>query len=69
MWAVTAPLTDKFNGQTVKIGQIELISELTTSVFGDERLYFRHTRFWSDRQHYASGWAQYDQKFDKNDPD
>ena len=38
VYALTAPL--QLGGERIKIGQIELLSEITTSVFGDERLYF-----------------------------
>ena len=38
VYALTAPPTD--GGQEIKIGEIWTDSEMTTSVFGDERLHF-----------------------------
>ena len=37
------------NGEKVLIGHIHLQSEITTSVFGDERLFFTHPRIGRDR--------------------
>ena len=37
------------NGEKVLIGHVHLESELTTSVFGDERLFFTHGRIGRDR--------------------
>ena len=42
VYALNAPT--QLGGERVKIGKIELQSKLTTSVFGDERLYFQHLR-------------------------
>ena len=60
VYALTAPL--QLNGERVKIGSIELDSQLTTSVFGDERLYFQHLRGPQDKKLYKKEWKQFDFK-------
>ena len=60
VYALNAPT--QLGGERVKIGKIELQSKLTTSVFGDERLYFQHLRGPQDSRLYEKEWKQYDFK-------
>ena len=60
VYALTAPL--QMGGERVKIGEIQLLSEITTSKFGDERLYFQHMRPSIDLELYERGWGRYDIK-------
>lgn len=55
-------------GQRIKIGHIELLTELTTSVFGDTRLFFQHLRHRMDSKYYPDGWNKYDHKITDEDP-
>ena len=60
VYALTAPYQK--GGERIKIGHIELLSEITTSKFGDERLFFQHIRGYRDQKLYEGGWAKYDFK-------
>ena len=65
VYALTAPLQKL--GERVKIGKIQLMSELTTSKFGDERLYFQHIAGFKDTKRYPWSWSKYDIKRSSED--
>ena len=65
VYALTAPL--QRGGERVKIGKIELQTYLTTSVFGDERLYFQHIRGNTDLDYYPDGWGRFDTRRQPDD--
>ena len=65
VYALTAPY--QRGGERVKIGHIELMSEITTSKFGDERLFFQHVRPSKDKQYWPKGWGKYDFKIDEDE--
>ena len=39
---------EDLGGKEIQIGHIETTSKMTTSLYGDTRLYFRHQRFEED---------------------
>ena len=43
------------------------MSEITTSKFGDERLFFQHVRPSKDKQYWPKGWGKYDFKIDEDE--
>ena len=51
---LTAPLS--LNGSWEKIGKIELISDLYTSDFGDNRLFFEHYDGKKDKKYWPKTW-------------
>ena len=53
---------EEMGGTEKLIGQIKLASELTTSSFGDEHLYFRHERM-DDDLSLKPEWEQYTPKY------
>ena len=53
---------EEMGGTEKLIGQIKLASELTTSNFGDEHLYFRHERM-DDDLSLKPEWEQYTPKY------
>mmetsp|Transcript_20843 Transcript_20843/g.25549 ORF Transcript_20843/g.25549 Transcript_20843/m.25549 type:complete len:253 (-) Transcript_20843:28-786(-) len=61
--ALTAPAGIP-NSRWVDIGTIDLASELVTSKFGDERLFFAHMKVKEDRDFWPSGWSRADGKID-----
>ena len=46
VYAITTPSSqcDRDDGCEVHLGSIKLLTDLHTSVFGDEQLYFQHRR-------------------------
>ena len=47
-------------GEEIKIGEIRLSSDLFTSVFGDEKLYFQHRGVNTDRRFWTRSWRTYE---------
>jgi hypothetical protein len=50
VWGITAPLSDEFESEKIKIADVKLLSPLITSTFADTRLYFQHKRITYDRK-------------------
>lgn len=62
-WAWDGPEDD--GGVSSKIADIKLSSALTTSLFGDQRLFFQHQRMNRDRKLYTNRtWKDLDAQFD-----
>ena len=53
---LTAPLS--LGGAYEPIGKVTLISDLYTSVFGDQRFHFQHLRINVDRKYWERKWKQ-----------
>ena len=51
------------------IATIELVSDLYTSVWGDERLFFSHYDTGKDRDIWPFGWLRFDSENDPRVPD
>jgi hypothetical protein len=68
-WGLTAP--ESLDGEWIKIADINLITPLYTSVFGDERLFFQHVDTTNDRDLWPNAWVglNEDPKFNQNDAD
>ena len=55
--AWTAPNEPGFDGRFVKIAEVKLKTDLYTSEFGDERLFFKHTNIKNDMvEHWPRDW-------------
>ena len=53
----TAPNEEGFDGRRVKIAEVKLKTDLYTSEFGDERLFFKHTDIRNDMvEHWSADW-------------
>ena len=50
--ALIDPLVPVAEQEWVKIGEIILDSDMYTSLFGDERLFFRHQRVETDKRYW-----------------
>ena len=61
--ALTAPAGDA-SSEWIDIATITLTSNLFTSKFGDERLYFQHARTNADRTYWPEGWNRLDARID-----
>ena len=65
--AQTKPLSENFikqfpneePGEEIKIGEIRLNSDLFTSVFGDEKLFFQHRGVNTDRRFWNKQWRSF----------
>ena len=51
VWAKTNPLDED---SWVHIANLDLLSDMVTSLFGDQRLYFQHQRFGYDRTYWPN---------------
>jgi hypothetical protein len=52
----TAP--EALDGELIKIADIKLLTDLYTSDFGDNRLFFRHQSIAKDRKHWPRAWRR-----------
>ena len=57
VYALTAP-PDVQESKRVKIAEVQTLTELYTSTWGDERLYFQHRRIMKDFRYYPKRWKQ-----------
>ena len=64
VYALTKPIS--FGGDRIKIGEIHTESELTTSVFGDERLFYQHLKVSDDSDFWENGWRALDETVPDN---
>jgi len=55
-WGLTAPLS--LGGEWVHMANINLMTPLYTSNFGDTRLFFQHTRMQRDRRQWPKEWRR-----------
>ena len=71
VWALTAPPALEDESEWIKIADLVLMSDLVTSTFADERMYFQHFKVSRDRNVWPDSWleADADPVFDKDDAD
>ena len=60
--ALTAP-TGELGGELVKIADIKLLTELHTSQWADQNLYFRHKGLYWDFKYWPRSWRKHEREW------
>ena len=59
--ALTAPVD--FGGELIKIADVKLLTDLHTSRWADENLYFRHKSVYWDMKYWENSWKDHERSW------